>query len=164
MKSLIELTSAKNPKQFIDAAIPLLPSSNISNKQEFVDAVFECFDAMLPSSIIAAKDYGVRLFYMLRGSKKPVTKLLSSFSVVCPHSMTVEKCVSTYNMLFSDLLMATSEATLNSRLMIHWNGVPTAKFDPRPSVQAFLTLKDRRMNLPKLDSYRERDFVKKFFI
>ena len=68
-----------------------------------------------------------------------------------------------YNMLFSDLRMATSEATLNSRLMIHWNGVATAKFDPRPSVQAFLTAKDRRMNLPKLDSYRERDFVKKFF-
>ena len=77
--------------------------------------------------------------------------------------MTVEKCVSTYNMLISDLRMATSEATLNSRLMIHWNGVPTAKFDPRPAVQTFLTLKDRRMNLPKMDSYRERDFVKKFF-
>ena len=118
---------------------------------------------MLPSSNIAVKDYGVRLFHMLRGSKEPVTKLLSSFFVVSPHSMTVEKCVSTYNMLFSDLRMATSEATLNSRLMIHWNGVATAKFDPRPSVQAFLTAKDRRMNLPKLDSYRERDFVKKFF-
>eukprot|EP00794_Sanderia_malayensis_P014915 gene14915-16457_t len=118
---------------------------------------------MLPSSVIAAKDYGVRLFHMLRGSKQPVTKLLSSFSVVCPHSMTVEKCVSSYNMLFSDLRMATTEKTLNSRLMIHWNGVPTAKFNPRSAVQTFLTMKDRRMNLPKIDSYCERDFVKKFF-
>ncbi len=160
---MVELTSAKSPREFIDAAIPLLPSCNIGNKQEFLDAVFENFDDMLPSSVIAAKDYGVRLFHMLRGSKQPVTKLLSSFSVVCPHSMTVEKCVSTYNMLFSDLRMATTEKTLNSRLMIHWNGVPTAKFNPRPAVQTFLTMKDRRMNLPKIDSYCERDFVKKFF-
>ena len=32
---------------------------------------------------------------MLRGRKQPVTKLLSSCSVVCPHSTTVEKYVST---------------------------------------------------------------------
>ena len=50
--------------------------------------------------------------------------------------------------------MATSETTLNSRLMLHWNGVPIAKFDPRPAVQTFLTLKDRRMNLPKVDLIR----------
>ena len=63
-------------------------------------------------------------------------------------------------MLFSDLRMATTEKTLHSRLMIHWNGVPTAKFNPRSAVQTFLTMKDRRMNLPKVDSYCERDFFK----
>lgn len=33
--------------------------------------------------------------------------------------------------------------------------LPTAKFDPRHAVQTFVTLKDRRMNLPNIDSYRE---------
>ena len=80
-----------------------------------------------------------------------------------PHSMTVEKCVSTYNMTFSNLRTAASEDTLNSRLMIQWNGAPTASFDPKPAVHAFLTKKERRMNLPRLDSYCEREFVKKFF-
>jgi hypothetical protein len=58
---------------------------------------------MKPGEDIAIKDYGVRLYIMLRGSKEPVTGFLSSFSVLSPHSMMVEKCVSTYNMLFSDL-------------------------------------------------------------
>eukprot|EP00794_Sanderia_malayensis_P002827 gene2827-3270_t len=52
-----------------------------------------------------------------------------------------------------DLRTATTEKTLNSRLIIHWNGVPTAKFNPRSAVQTFLTMNDRRMNLPKIDSY-----------
>ena len=80
-----------------------------------------------------------------------------------PHSITVEKCVSTYNMTFSNLRTAASEDTLNSRLMIHWNGASTASFDPKPAVHAFLTKTERRMNLPRLDSYCEREFVKKFF-
>ena len=75
----------------------------------------------------------------------------------------VEKCVSTYNILHSDLRMATSEQSLNDRLLIHWNGVPTAKFNPRPSVESFLTAKERRMHLPNVKSYKGRDFVKKFF-
>ena len=76
--------------------------------------------------------------------------------------MTVEKCASTYTMLFSNL-RATSEKILNSRLLIHWNGVPTSEFEPRPMVQAFLQTKQRRMNIPKPSLYAERDFVKKFF-
>ena len=70
-------------------------------------------------------------------------------------SMTVKKCVLTYNLLFSDLRKA--------RLIIHWNEEPTAKFNPRSAVQTFLTTKDRRMNLPKIDSRCEIDFFKKFF-
>ncbi len=108
---------------------------------------------MAANSHIPDKDYGVWLFCMLKGSKQ----------LLCPHSMTVEKCVSTHNMTFSNLRMAASEDKLNSRLMIHWNGAPTAPFDPKPAVHAFLTKKERRMNLPRLDSYYEREFVKKFF-
>lgn len=119
---------------------------------------------MKPSEEISNHDYGVRLYSMLRGSKQPVTEFLSSFCVVSPHSMTVERSVSTYNMLFSDLRTATSEQTLIDRLLIHWNGVPTALYDPRPAVQKFMLNKDRRMNLPTVSTYVERDFIKKFFM
>ncbi|CAB4032522.1 Hypothetical predicted protein [Paramuricea clavata] len=161
--TIINLTSAKRAIEFINIALPQLESSGISDKQAFIDAVLENFTEMLPDTHIPARDYGVRLYQMLRGSKQPVTKFLSGFCVFCPHSMTVERCVSTYNMLFSNLRMATSEKTLNDRLLIHWNGVPTSQFDPSPMVQEFLQKKQRRMNLPNLSSYAERDFVKKFF-
>ncbi|CAB4001643.1 Hypothetical predicted protein [Paramuricea clavata] len=161
--TIINLTSAKRAIEFINIALPQLESSGISDKQAFIDAVLENFTEMLPDTHIPARDYGVRLYQMLRGSKQPVTKFLSGFCVLCPHSMTVERCVSTYNMLFSNLRMATSEKTLNDRLLIHWNGVPTSQFDPSPMVQEFLQKKQRRMNFPNLSSYAERDFVKKFF-
>ena len=73
--------------------------------------------------------------------------------------MTVERSVSTYNMLFSDLRRPTSEKTLVDRLLIHWNGVPTALYDPRPAVQKFVLNKDRTMNLSTISTYVERDFI-----
>ncbi|CAB4043854.1 Hypothetical predicted protein [Paramuricea clavata] len=106
---------------------------------------------------------GVRLYSMLRGSKPPATEFLSTFCVVSPHSMTVERSVSTYNMLFSDLRTSTSDTTLIGRLLIHWNGVATALYDPRPAVQNFMLRKDQRMKLPVTSTYTERDFIKKFF-
>ena len=122
----------------------------------------QCAGKFWPPNKIPMKDIGVRLYYMLRGSKQLVSEMLSCFFVVSPHSMAVEKCISTYNMLFTDLRMATSSETLVNRLFIYWNGVPTAKFDPRPAVDEFLARKDRRMNLPKMSSFAERDFVVKF--
>ena len=59
--------------------------------------------------------------------------------------------------------MATSAETLIDRLFIHWNGKPTADFDPRAAVHTFFTRKDRPMNLPTVSSYIERDFVSKVF-
>ena len=50
---------------------------------------------------------------------------------------------------------------MNDRLQIYWNGVPTAH--PRPTVETFLTKKERRMQLPDESIYRNRDFVNKFF-
>jgi len=130
IKAIANLTSAKTAIKFIDAAIPLLPSCGIEDTQNFMDSVFENFDSMKPPKEIPEKDYGVRLYYLLRGSKRLVTEMLSCFCVVSPHSMTVERCVSTYNMLFSNLRMATMAETLIDRLVIHWKGVPTANFFP----------------------------------
>ena len=165
VKSIVRLTTSTTAAEFIDTSLPLLDTCNIpeSETQAFVDSVLENFDEMKPNQDIAEKDYGVRLYSMLRGSKGPVAGFLSSFCVVSPHSMTVEKCVSTYNMLFSNLRTSTLEATLVNRLLIHWNGTPTATYDPRPAVQKFLLSKDRRTRLPIVTTYIERDFIKKFF-
>ena len=165
VSALVKITSATTAREFIDASLPLLERCGVRDqKQEFIDAVFENFDEMRPPSVIPVKDHGIKLYHMLRGSKPPVNGFLSSFCVVTPHSMTVEKCVSTYNILYSDLRMATGEQSLNDRLLIHWNGVPTAKFDPRPPVESFLSAKERRMKLPNVESFKGRDFVKKFFL
>ena len=160
----MSLTTSKRAAEFISASLPLLYSRNIpqSKTQDFIDSVLENFDEMKPNEDIATKDYGVRLYRMLRGSKEPVTGFLSSFCVLSPHSMTVERCVSTYNMLFSNIRTSSSEETLINRLLIHWNGVPAAYYDPRPVVQEFLSLKIRQMKLPIVSTYVERDFIKKF--
>ena len=163
MKHIISITTAKTAVEFVSASLPLLESCKITDQEKFLNAVFENFDLMKPGDEISCQDYGVRLYCMLKGSKPPVTEFLSSFCVVSPHSMTVERSVSTYNMLFSNLRTATSEMTLVDRLLIHWNGVPTACYDPRPAVQKFMLAKDRRMNLPTVSTYMERDFIKKFF-
>ena len=55
------------------------------------------------------------------------------------------------------------EATLNSRSTINCNSVATAHTDPTIAEQTFLTAKDNKMNLPNSDSYRDREFAKKFF-
>ena len=165
VKSIINVTTSKTAAEFISASLPLLKTCNIlqSETNAFIDSVLEYFDEMKPGENIPLKDYGVRLYHMLRGSKEPVNGFLSCFCVICPHSMTVERCVSTYNMLYSNLRTSSSEDNLVNRLLIYWNGAPTACYDPRPAVQKFLLVKDRRMKLPTVSTYVERGFVKKFF-
>ena len=82
------------------------------------------------------------LYIMLKYSKSPVTEFLFTFIVVCPHSMTVERGVSTYNLLHSKQRQSFSEDTLVDRLLIHWNGLPTAHYDPRTVVQKFSMAKN----------------------
>ena len=152
-------------KQQQNSSLPLLKTCNVpqSETKAYIDSVLENFDEMKPGKNIPLKDYGVRLYHMLRGSKEPVSGFLSSFCVICPHSMTVERCVSTYNMLYSNFRTSSSEDSLVNRLLIYWNEAPTACYDPRPAVQKFLLVKERKMKLPTVSTYVERELVKKFF-
>ena len=59
------------------------------------------------------------------------------------HSMTVERCVTTYILFHAKHRQSASEDTLIDWLLIYWNGVATAEYDPRPVVMQFL-LKERR--------------------
>ena len=114
VKRIISVTTSKTATEFINASLLLLDMCNItqSETQAFIDSVLENFDEMKPNEEISMKDYGIWLYFMLRGSKDPVTGFLSSFCVISPHSMTVERCVSTHNMLFSDLRTSSSEESL----------------------------------------------------
>ena len=66
------------------------------SKKKFADEVVENFEHMKPESYIPEDDYTLK---MLRGSRGDVKMLLSAIVVVCPHSMTVERVVSSYNIL-----------------------------------------------------------------
>lgn len=160
---MMEVSQANTAGEFINAARPLLLAASVEEVDKFVDSVYENFTDMKPSSDISPKDYGVRIFKMLQHSKPPVTGFLSCFIVLSPHSMTVERSVSTYNVLMSNLRTSTNEDTLNDRLLIHWNGVPTNQFNPQEAVQTFLTKKERRRTIPDPNTFCNRDFVKKFF-
>ena len=77
--------------------------------------------------------------------------------------MTVERCFSTFDILFSKGRTSTSQSTLFERLIIYWNGVPTAKYDPRQAVSKFFCDKKRRESRPTVHIYKEREFISKFF-
>lgn len=98
-----------------------------------------------------------------RNSTGLVRDLLSAIVVISPDSMTVERSVSTYNILYSKLRTSTSQKTLSDRLIIAWNGVPTASYDPRPAIVSFFKKKERRLSRPCVEAYKQRDFVAKFF-
>ena len=57
---------------------------------------------MIPGPHIPARDYGVQLYQMLRGSKQPVTKFLSGFCVLCPSSQydSGKMCVNIQHVIF----------------------------------------------------------------
>ena len=85
--------------EFISTCQPYFISCGVTNPSQFIDSALENFEQMKPRNEVAENDYGVRLYIMLKYSKSPVTEFLSTFIVVCPHSMTVERGVSTHNLL-----------------------------------------------------------------
>ena len=149
---------------FKKSNVPVAVEASNSNNSKAADSQADPTDvAEKPRNEVAENDYGVRLYIMLKYNKSPVTKFLSTFVVVCPHSMTVEKGVSTYNVLHSKQRQSFSEDTFVDRLLIHWNGLPTAHYDPRPVVQKFLMAKNRQSNFPNIESYSKREFIQHFF-
>ena len=106
---------------------------------------------------------GEKLLAMFKAASGTCKKLLGSFVVITPHSMTTERAVSHFNGIRSPHRLRMLTTTVNKRLLIALNGVGTAHFDPRPAVAKFLTLKDRRRREASTSVYSERGFVAKFF-
>ena len=165
LRNRVLICGAKSPTDFIDSSRPFLECAGISGDQvkEFSDTVFETFHDFKPSSDTLRKDYSTKILHMLRNSLGPVKDLLSAIVVVSPDSRTVERSVSTYNILYSKLRSSTNQNTVRSRLLIAWDGVATSKFDPRPVIGRFFQKKDRHDSRSTLETYQNREFVAKFF-
>ena len=163
VQAIQRITIAESATEFISTCQPFFISCDVTNPSQFIDSALENFKQMKPRNEVAENDYRVRLYIMLKYSKSPVTEFLPTFIVVCPHSMRGERGVLTYNLLHSKQRQSFSEDTLVDRLLIHWNGLPTAHYDPRPVVQKFLMVKNRRSNFPIIESYSKREFIQHFF-
>ena len=66
MKNIKEICQSKSPKDFIDAARPILECTGITDVKEFADVVFETYDDFQPDVQILKKDLSVRILQMLR--------------------------------------------------------------------------------------------------
>ena len=135
-----------------------------SEESSFFDCVLSNWDQMKPPLENQEKDYGVKLYHLLRYSKNRVTGFLSSFVVTSPHSTAVERCISSaHNVSFSNLRTSTSEETINNRLQIYWNGPSCDMFNAEPIINIFFTDKERRNNFPIVSAYEGRTFMCNFF-
>ena len=163
MKNLIKVVTCRTSNSFVTAALPLLDIIPTVNKTDFINCAMDHWDKFCPPSEFLKNDFGVMLQYMVRNSKSPVLDFLASFFVLSPHSMSVERCVSAYNLVYSDLRTQSCIKTVNNRLLIYYNGSSTCKFDPKPVVMDFLNCKDRRMKLPDIENYSNRKNLRRFF-
>jgi len=86
---------------------------------------------------------------------------------VFPHSMYVERLVSSHNLIKSDIRSSMDRTTVNDYLFVKESMGPVAKFDPRPAIANWLSVRQRRPKNSnddcKVDKYKQRSFVNKFF-
>ena len=162
MKKIMDLVSCATATKFVRVAMSLFEICPVADEEEFVNAVVRDWENMHPPTYFQRKDYGVKLQYMAKKSSYPVQDFLCAFLVVCPHSMAVERCVSAHNLLFSDMRTSTKIDTLNNRLFVYYNGRPTAEYDARPVLNAFLNT-PRRNNFPDVETFSNRKSNQRFF-
>ena len=89
--------------------------------------------------------------------------ICSALLSVTSNSMRVERTILAYNRLKTSDRASLLNDTINDRLCIALSGTPASKFDPRPIVATFLGKKTRRQKLPDINTYKNREFIAKFF-
>lgn len=82
---------------------------------------------------------------------------------LAPHSMQVERIISSYNLIDDNMRASLLSDTIDERLIIALNGDGTAGFDPRQAIGRFLGRKQRRYKEPTSCIFKEREFIRKFF-
>lgn len=107
------------------------------------------------------------LKYAAQNNVPTFTTACARVACVFPHSMYVERLVSSHNLIKSDIRSSMKRSTINDYLIIKESMGPVSKFDPRPAVAKWLQSRDRRPKTSeteaKIEKYKNRDFVKKFF-
>ena len=168
LKTAKALCVAGSAAEIISVGENLLSNLFPNEVSEFADSVCESWPLIdqiptLPANSDIGSCTSTRLKKMFVVSKGPLKKLLGTLIVATPHSMQVERVVSSYNIVKSDHRDGTKLATINKRLNIALNGCGTAYFNPRPSVIKFLQIKNRRERKPEAELYKERFYMKSFF-
>lgn len=167
MQSMRAILEAKTVSEMIDAGTPLVQDLFPGEVTSFADCICEQWDTIsslpiLPESTDRGCALSTRLRQYLRVSRGTFQKLLAAIYSLAPHSMQTERAVSHYNTVRSTHRLSTNLDTVNCRLAISMNGKGTAFYDPRPAVVKFL-MSDRRLKLPEPTTYKQREFVSKFF-
>lgn len=110
----------------------------------------------------------------MRLLKYSAVKDVPTFTIACarmasifPHSMYVERLVSSHNLIKSEMRSSLDLGSINDYLIVKESMGSVAKFDPRPAIAKWLLAKDRRpktadTNL-KIEKYKTQEYVKKFF-
>jgi len=168
IQNMINLISATSESQMTSAGRPLVEnlfgSEEVSN---FATCVCDCWPFIQEIQDIDTPDEGTRHANRLRKlivcTTGVLQKLLVSFLLLSPHSMTTERIISHFNKIKTSGRISLNEDTMNDRLLVSLNGVGTAHFDPRPAVAEFLQKKDRRFREPTFEIYKTRDFISTFF-
>lgn len=164
IKNLQQIFESQNAEDMATRAGRFVEKMKIGNIMELTDQCIAIYvkDPLLCNADMSSSERFNRVAKTVSGTSALnviVTMVLSAV----PHSMTVERTVSHYNIIRSDKRLSLSLQSTNDRLIIALNGLGTAFFDPRPAVAIFLQKKTRRYREPELQLYCERAFIKKFF-
>ena len=78
------------------------------------------------------------------GMYSELSIILSRLLVCKPHSADCERAISVYSRIKTASRISLSRESLSNYLYVNMNMPPLTKFDPRPAVNRFLTMKKRR--------------------
>ena len=166
LKKIMDVSSAA---QMINASRDLVSQMFGEDKvEEFVSDVCMSWTNLSQIQVYgqiedAGTFYALKLRKMTEASCGMLRRFLTCFLTLTPHSMATEGAVSHYNNIKTSSRASLKPESINSYRHVSLNGRGTAYFDPRPAVYEFLKSKDRRNKEPTAESYREREFIKKFF-
>ncbi|KAL4084293.1 hypothetical protein QTP88_028118 [Uroleucon formosanum] len=165
---MIKLISANSCKEMREAGCQLVENIFGHDKVlEFVNNVTDFWPMTEDIPNIDTTDKGTQYSLKLRTiavkTSGILQKLFVTLLIVFLHSITTERVISHYNQIKTIHKIILLEETINYRLYVSLNGVGTAFYDPRPAVIAFLNTKERRYREPDLCTYKNRDFINKFF-
>ena len=95
---------------------------------------------------------------------EPTIVALARVIAAKPHSMDVERIVSSYNLIKSTDRSSLSGDALQDYLIVRHNMTSIAKFDVRPAVEEWISRRERRPRQDRdIQKYMQQEYVTSFF-